>query len=105
MHALVRTVFSRLQTLDPVAEEEKLQTSDEEVQEGEVRMTVSSDQAPGEDRPSDVGPGDPTERVESIKSSVQQGEQVVPTRRQHCMFPTSNTSMLLNHFRWPSLNS
>jgi brefeldin A-resistance guanine nucleotide exchange factor 1 len=40
MHALVRTVFSRLHDLDPETEEIKLRAGDEDTQESEIRMTV-----------------------------------------------------------------
>lgn len=41
MHALVRTVFSRLHHLDPEIEEAKLDVDDEEA---EIKMSVSSTQ-------------------------------------------------------------
>jgi len=41
MHALVRTIFARLHSLDPVAEEAKLQINDDDPQEGEIKLTVS----------------------------------------------------------------
>lgn len=46
MHALVRTVFSRLHSLEPEEEEAKLMTNDEDTQEGEIRMTVSTSHVP-----------------------------------------------------------
>ncbi|KAJ8699472.1 GDP/GTP exchange factor for ARF [Pleurotus ostreatus] len=45
MHGLVKAVFSRLTTLDPIAEEEKLRESEEEAGEGEIRMNVSTKDA------------------------------------------------------------
>jgi hypothetical protein len=51
MHALVRTVFSRLHALDPVAEEEKLRINEEDAQEGEIRMTVSTNSVNSADQP------------------------------------------------------
>jgi len=43
MHALVRTVFVRLHQLDPVEEEEKLKHANDAIsQQGELRMTVST---------------------------------------------------------------
>ncbi|KAK7023901.1 SEC7 domain-containing protein [Favolaschia claudopus] len=42
MHSLVRTVFSRLHSLDPRTEEEKLLTIDEDTPDAEIRMTVSA---------------------------------------------------------------
>ncbi|KAG6869073.1 hypothetical protein C0993_003393 [Termitomyces sp. T159_Od127] len=41
MHALVRTVFSRLHYLDPATEEAKLRTIDEVAPEGEIKLIVS----------------------------------------------------------------
>src|ERR1700722_11554162 len=48
MHALVRSVFARLHTLDPVVEEKKVQATDEDVQDSEIKMIVSSDHTPVE---------------------------------------------------------
>ncbi|KAJ7445765.1 hypothetical protein B0H11DRAFT_2162552 [Mycena galericulata] len=45
MHSLVRTVFSRLHSLDPRVEEEKLTAADEDAQDAEIRMTVSTSEA------------------------------------------------------------
>lgn len=42
MHKLVRSVFSRLHVLDPVAEETKIQTNDETSVEAELKMKVST---------------------------------------------------------------
>ena len=43
MHAIVRTVFSRLNVLDPVKEEEKLVSNAPELEEAGVKMSVSTD--------------------------------------------------------------
>jgi brefeldin A-resistance guanine nucleotide exchange factor 1 len=40
MHALVRTIFTRLHSLDPAMEEAKLQLTDDDAQEGEIKLTV-----------------------------------------------------------------
>lgn len=40
MHDVVKTVFSRLHELDPVAEENKLLANSEDSQETEVKMSV-----------------------------------------------------------------
>ncbi|KAF9262202.1 Sec7-domain-containing protein [Marasmius fiardii PR-910] len=53
MHALVRTVFSRLHSLEPAEEEKKLPSSEEDSAEGEVKMTVASTQ-PTLDKPVDL---------------------------------------------------
>ncbi|KAJ6488639.1 hypothetical protein C8R47DRAFT_978394 [Mycena vitilis] len=45
MHSLVRTVFSRLHSLDPRTEEEKLLTADEDAPDAEIRMTVTATEA------------------------------------------------------------
>ena len=42
MHALVRTVFSRLHYLDPATEEAKLRIIDEVAPEGEIKLIVSA---------------------------------------------------------------
>jgi len=42
MHALVRTVFSKLHSLDAHSEEEKLLAAEEDVSDGELKMTVST---------------------------------------------------------------
>ncbi|KAJ6547119.1 Sec7-domain-containing protein [Mycena capillaripes] len=48
MHSLVRTVFSRLHSLDPRTEEEKLLTADEDAPDAEIRMTVSTTETASE---------------------------------------------------------
>ncbi|KAJ6500445.1 hypothetical protein C8R45DRAFT_896478 [Mycena sanguinolenta] len=45
MHSLVRTVFSRLHSLDPTSEEEKLLAADEEMPDAEIRMNVPATDA------------------------------------------------------------
>ncbi|KAH7926301.1 Sec7-domain-containing protein [Leucogyrophana mollusca] len=42
MNSIVRSIFSRLHVLDPAEEEAKLQVSDEEPQEGDIKMSVST---------------------------------------------------------------
>lgn len=42
MHALVRTVFSRLHFLDPEKEEARLRPGDEEIPDSEIKMTVQT---------------------------------------------------------------
>jgi golgi-specific brefeldin A-resistance guanine nucleotide exchange factor 1 len=42
MHALVRTIFARLHFLDPAEEEAKLKMTDDDTQEGEIKLTVGS---------------------------------------------------------------
>ncbi len=43
MHALVKTAFTRLYVLDPIEEEEKLSDNGTVGQEGEAKMTVSTE--------------------------------------------------------------
>ena len=42
MHALVRTVFSRLHSLEPEVEESRLRNGDDDVADGEIKMTVQT---------------------------------------------------------------
>ena len=53
MHALVRTIFGRLHSLDPELEEAKLQINEEDQQEGEIKLTVSGSAALSEAPPSE----------------------------------------------------
>ena len=65
MHALVRTVFSRLHSLDPEAEEAKLLVVEDIAQEGEIKMSVSTDiAAPGNAEPNLAEKVQPEEKVE-----------------------------------------
>lgn len=43
MHALVRTVFTRLHQLDSAVEEQKLKEATDEAQENDVKMNVQTD--------------------------------------------------------------
>jgi len=45
MHALVRAVFSRLHDIDPIEEEARLKQAEADDQ-GEIRMTVSTNDVP-----------------------------------------------------------
>ncbi|KAG6819604.1 hypothetical protein H0H93_010328 [Arthromyces matolae] len=51
MHSLVRIVFSRLHHLDATSEEAKLRTADEDAPEGEIKLSVSTDEGPADKRP------------------------------------------------------
>lgn len=54
MHDLVRTIFSKLHTLDPETEEAKLIITEEESQEGEIKLNVTTSQnIAGQDDQSD----------------------------------------------------
>lgn len=48
MHSVVRAVFARLHVLDPCVEEEKLAVASDETTEGEIKMTVSTQEIPME---------------------------------------------------------
>jgi brefeldin A-resistance guanine nucleotide exchange factor 1 len=48
MHALVRTIFTRLYFLDPSTEEAKLQITDEDTPEGEIKLTVVASAGPAD---------------------------------------------------------
>ncbi|KAL0577890.1 GDP/GTP exchange factor for ARF [Marasmius crinis-equi] len=61
MHALVRTVFSRLHALDPAEEEQKLKSGNEDVTEGEVKMTVATTQPLPEQTPGSEATSETTE--------------------------------------------
>lgn len=48
MHTLVRTVFSRLHSLDPAIEEAKLNANADDAPEGEIKLNVLVTAAPTE---------------------------------------------------------
>jgi golgi-specific brefeldin A-resistance guanine nucleotide exchange factor 1 len=86
MQALVRSVFARLHTLDPVVEEKKLQTADEDVQDGEIKMTFSSGHIPDEQGSQDVSADNPSEIDEHVASPASQGSTTVSGPRSQCVF-------------------
>ncbi|KII88730.1 hypothetical protein PLICRDRAFT_41948 [Plicaturopsis crispa FD-325 SS-3] len=65
MHALVRVVFRRLHHLDPDAEEEKLRANDED-QEGEIKMTVSTNTVTALDGSPDINTDSHSEIAEPV---------------------------------------
>jgi golgi-specific brefeldin A-resistance guanine nucleotide exchange factor 1 len=65
MHALVRTIFTRLHSLDPATEEAKLQMSDDDTQEGEIKLTVLTSAGPTNLAASEVNGGDQEVAVET----------------------------------------
>lgn len=87
MHSLVRTVFSRLHSLDPTTEEEKL-SADEDAPDAEIRMTVSATEAPPPDeehsktsqeivvepQENSEGPGDEAGRTPSSAATIARPE-------------------------------
>jgi brefeldin A-resistance guanine nucleotide exchange factor 1 len=85
MQALVRSVFSRLHTLDPIVEEAKLQTNQEDVPDGEIKMTVSSN-LPNTENTSEVNPEDQSEKKEVISTPVSQTSPLTSAPRPQCKF-------------------
>lgn len=71
MHALVRTVFSRLHDLNPEIEEAKLRTNDEDAQESEIKMTVSTQDIPSQE---DAG----TQEID-VEADIEEDLDAVPT--------------------------
>ena len=75
MHALVRTIFTRLHSLDPATEEAKLRMSDDDTQEGEIKLTVLASVGPTNLAASEVNgdnhqPAVDADQAESPASSV-----------------------------------
>ncbi|KAJ4488408.1 hypothetical protein J3R30DRAFT_3435649 [Lentinula aciculospora] len=66
MHALVRTVFSRLHSIDPDTEEAKLAADDEDA---EIKMSVSTTQIP---ITSEIGPEDDNETPVDVPPEEQE---------------------------------
>lgn len=54
MHALVRAIFTRLRYLDPATEEAKLQVTEDDTQEGEIKLNVSTNVPPTDNTASEV---------------------------------------------------
>ena len=54
MHALVRTVFSRLHQLDSALEEQKLKEASDEAQDIDVKMNVQTGKASSDVAPQDI---------------------------------------------------
>ncbi|KAF8184945.1 Sec7-domain-containing protein [Mycena galopus ATCC 62051] len=73
MHSLVRTVFSRLHSLDPRTEEEKLLTADEDAPDAEIRMTVSATETTLNDDQSQTSQEIVVERTENPEGSEDVG--------------------------------
>ena len=86
MHALVRAVFSRLHTLDPVLEEERLQTSshDDDAQDGDLKMTVSPDQSSADGKPLNVNQINASGQSVVPKAPSSQGETTASSRKPQC---------------------
>ncbi|KAG7086681.1 hypothetical protein E1B28_002619 [Marasmius oreades] len=89
MHALVRTVFSRLHSLEPAEEETKLGSSDEDSAEGEVKMKVASTKPipDNSERPSEAA------QEEAVQELVEE--------RNHVRDADSPASMSVSSSRTP----
>jgi hypothetical protein len=93
MHSLVRTVFSRLNALDPIAEEKKLQTIDEDVQDGEIKMTVSPSKITSEDDTLVAQAESPSEKEETITTPTLHSSTAGVGPRHQCTFLISHVSL------------
>jgi len=104
MQLLVRTVFSKLCTLDPATEEAKLTTkNDEEVQEPELKMNVQSQEIPKTEQEGSAE----KDSVENRNEGMEAGQHSRPlgphVQRMECTFyaffiTSSNFGLLCN--RW-----
>ena len=87
MHTLVRTVFSKLKMLDPEEEEAKLAIeTEDEAKEGELRMTVTSQDEKAEEVESEdpIQPTETTEAVESYQEIPPPRMPISPENRAAC---------------------
>src|SRR5258708_8773203 len=84
MHTLVRTVFSKLKRLDLEEEEAKLAIEiEDETKEGELRMTVTSqDEKAEEVQLEDLA--EPTEIPESYQEIPPSRTSILPENRATC---------------------
>ncbi|KAF5344049.1 hypothetical protein D9757_013881 [Collybiopsis confluens] len=99
MHALVRTVFSRLHSIDPEAEEVKLKVDDEEAK---LKMSVSSAQLPnesGDEESQGLTPHPAEAEAEAEAEQVQVSSSTFVPRTQ-CK-PTSTSRQLALDTRAP----
>ncbi|KAF9452840.1 Sec7-like domain is implicated in guanine nucleotide exchange function [Macrolepiota fuliginosa MF-IS2] len=92
MHSLVRTVFSKLHALDPVAEEAKLAAADDEVVEGEIKMTVPTQDTLVDVEPEEQGQEKPKEEGEEEKIAVETEPERTIERDIDQTQPLSTTS-------------
>ena len=109
MHALVRTVFSRLHALDPITEEAKLHINEEETQDGEIKLSVSSPVAPTADTGEESKEPEPEKtpevevavekiddhKVEEPTEDSSQGDSALSIPKPEC---ASTSPYLLNNF-------
>ena len=75
MHAIVRTVFSRLHELDSAKEEEKVATNAPDSEETGVKMSVSTELTPSLSH----GSSETTTAVEGHDESKPEAHSVPPT--------------------------
>lgn len=92
MHALVRVVFRRLHHLDPDAEEEKLRANDED-QEGEIKMTVSTNTVTALDGSPDIN----TDSHSEIAEPVTLPSPTTNSRRPECRCHPDNSQTIIKH--------
>ena len=84
MHTLVRIVFSKLKKLEPEEEEAKLAIeTEDEAKEGELRMTVTSQDEKADEVQSDV-PVEPTETAEIHQEFSPPRTPISPENRPAC---------------------
>lgn len=96
MHALVRTVFTRLHALDPATEEAKLHINEEETQDGEIKLSVISPVAPTSDTGEESKEKEPVEtpevavdktgdhKVDESTEDLSQGDSVPSIPKPEC---------------------
>lgn len=116
MHILVRTVFSKLYTLDPKEEEAKLLAgNDDEAAEIELRMSVSTkdEKLPSEEDSSAEAEVEQGKQEKEIPEPEKEQEKedvpptpMSPTNRPECMsILISNKFTKFTIYRWPSFDT
>jgi golgi-specific brefeldin A-resistance guanine nucleotide exchange factor 1 len=113
MHALVRTVFSRLHQLDPLEEEPRAKYVEDELQQAEIRMTVSTSTVPAAAQlPTSLAQSDAEPSAEKLDTddsvAVAQSDQSAAqgTRSQcqnssNCIFIALGNDFLT--YSWPTV--
>lgn len=104
MHALVRTVFAKLHSLDAQSEEEKLLAAEEDVSDGELKMTVSTTESLTFEGSQEIIGDRESELVDDV--APVSGSSV--TSRPECTFDQLHYLLLLLRAvmtRWSSINS
>lgn len=109
MHALVRIVFSKLFTLDSEEEEAKLQsTPDDEANEGELRMSVTTKEETSiDERFAPVTTEKQVDSEEALEENVPSQTPTSFAARPECKRILTHTHMVLIRwlFRWSPFNS